>query len=54
MMLRGRLRFPAKSAREINNEADEQNQAQPAAAENRTPKVKSAAAEQEQQNEYDQ
>jgi hypothetical protein len=40
----------AKSAREIDDEADQQNQAQPAAADDRTTKVKSTAAKQEKQD----
>jgi hypothetical protein len=43
----------AESAREINDEADEQNQAKAAAADDGTPKVKSAAAEQEKQNNHE-
>jgi hypothetical protein len=35
----------AKSAREIDDEADQQNQAKPAAPDNGAAKVKSAAAE---------
>jgi hypothetical protein len=47
--------FPAaKSAREINDDDNQQNQSQPAAAENGATKVKPAAAEQEQQNDHEQ
>jgi hypothetical protein len=40
----------AKSAHEIDDEADQQNQAKPATADDGTTKVKSTAAEQEQQD----
>jgi hypothetical protein len=43
----------AKSAREIDDKADQQNQAKPAAADKGAAKVKPAAAEQEKQNKYD-
>jgi hypothetical protein len=43
----------AKSAHEIDDEADQQNQAKPAAADNGTSKVKSAAAEQEKQDNHE-
>ena len=40
----------AESAHEIDNNADQQNQAQPAAADGRTTKVKPAATEQQKQH----
>jgi hypothetical protein len=40
----------AESAHEIDNQADQQQQANPAPADDGTAKVKSAAAEQEKQN----
>ena len=43
----------AKSAHEINHEADQQNQAKPAAANDGTAKVKSASAEQEKQDHHE-
>jgi hypothetical protein len=43
----------AKSAHEIDDEADQQNQAKPAAADDGTAKVKSAAAEQEKQDNHE-
>jgi hypothetical protein len=45
--------FRAESAQEINNQAYRENQAKPAAADDRTAKVKPAAAEQEKTNKYD-
>jgi len=45
--------FRAESAHEINDQADRQNQAETAAADDGTTKVKSAAAEQEKKNEYE-
>jgi hypothetical protein len=44
----------AKSAREIDDEADQQNQAKPAAADDGTAKVKCTAAEQEKQDNHEQ
>jgi hypothetical protein len=43
----------AKSAREIDDETDQQNQAKPAAADDGTAKIKSSAAEQEQQDHHE-
>ena len=43
---------PAKSAHQIDDEADHQDQAKPAAANGRAAKVKPTATEQEQQH-YD-
>jgi hypothetical protein len=43
----------AESAQEIDNEAYQQNQAKPAAADDGTAKVKPAAAEQEKQNHHE-
>jgi hypothetical protein len=43
----------AESAREIDDETDQQNQAKAAAADDGTAKVKPAAAEQEKQNKDD-
>jgi hypothetical protein len=43
----------AESAREIDDKADQQNQAKPAAADGRTPKVKPAAAEQDEKNNHE-
>ena len=40
----------AESAHDIDDKADQQNQAKPSAADNRATKVKPAAAEQEKQN----
>jgi hypothetical protein len=42
--------FRAESAHEIDDKAYRQNQAKPAAADDRTAKVKPAAAEQEKKN----
>jgi hypothetical protein len=42
----------AESAHAIDNKAYEQNQAQPAAADDRTAKVKPTATEQEKQNNH--
>ena len=44
----------AKSAHGVDDQADHQNQANPAAAKNRAAKVKSATTEQEQQNHNEQ
>ena len=44
----------AESAHEIDDQAYQQNQAKPAAADDRTAKVKPAAAEQEKQNHQEQ
>lgn len=41
----------AESAHDIDDKADHQNQANTAAADDRTAKIKSAAAEQKQKNE---
>jgi hypothetical protein len=45
--------FRAESAQEINDKAYRQNQAETAAADDGTAKVKPAAAEQEKQNKYE-
>jgi hypothetical protein len=47
------LAFRAESAREIDDKAYQQNQANPAAADSRTSKIKPAAAEQKKKNKYD-
>jgi len=43
----------AESARDIDDKADQQNQAKAAAADDGTTKVKPAATEQEKQNNYE-
>jgi hypothetical protein len=43
----------AKSAHEIDDEADQQNQAEAAAADDRATEVKSTSAEKEKQDEHD-
>ena len=48
--MRVRSTFRSKSAREIDDQAYQQNQPKPAAADDRTTKIKPAAAEQEQHN----
>jgi hypothetical protein len=48
------LAFRAESAHEIDDKAYHQNQANPAAADDRTSKVKPAAAEQQKKNQYKQ
>jgi hypothetical protein len=45
-----RLGFRAKSAHQKDNQADQQNQAEPAAADGRSANIKTAAAEQEKKN----
>jgi hypothetical protein len=40
----------AKATRKIDNQTDQQDKTQPTAAEDRTPNVKTAAAEQKQQH----
>jgi hypothetical protein len=48
------LAFGTKSAHEIDDKANHQKQANPAAADDRTSKVKPAAAEQQKKNQYKQ
>ena len=47
------LTFLTEPAHEVDDEAYQQNQAKPAAADDGTAKVKSAAAEQEKQNNHE-
>jgi hypothetical protein len=53
-MMRIRSTFRPESTRAINNQAYQQNQPKPAAANGGTAKVKPAAAEQKQKNQDDQ
>jgi hypothetical protein len=51
--MRRLLTFLTEPAHEVDDEAYQQNQAKPAAADDGTAKVKSAAAEQEKQNNHE-
>jgi hypothetical protein len=54
IIMRFRSTFRSESAREINDQADQQNQPKPATADDGTAKVKPATAEQKQKNKDDQ